>query len=339
MKIFIHESKGGFSDRWIEYCLEKGIAFEIVNCFNTDIISKLNAGDILLWHWLLDDIRAITFARHIIAALQEKGVKVFPDLRTCWHYDDKVAQKYLLEAIGAPLAPAYVFYDKQKAKEWISRAFFPKVFKLRRGAGSYNVQLVKNEQEAFKLVDLAFGKGFNPIPSYFDDTKTKVQKIKDYKVFLGKLKRLPSILMKNSINRDQFPRERGYVYFQDFLPNNAFDTRITVIGGRAFGFIRYVRQNDFRASGSGAIDYDPQKIDKQCVKIAIDVAKKLGTQSLAFDFIYNLNQEPVIVEISYCYLSKAVSACFGYWDTSLKWVPGKFEPEVLVLEDLLGDNR
>ena len=44
---------------------------------------------------------------------------------------------------------------------------------------------------------------------------------------------------------------KDYVYFQKFLPNNKYDIRIVVIGDRAFGFIRYNRENDFRASGSG----------------------------------------------------------------------------------------
>ena len=37
------------------------------------------------------------------------------------------------------------------------------------------------------------------------------------------------------------------MYFQEFLPGNAFDTRITAIGNRAFGFLRENRPRDFRA--------------------------------------------------------------------------------------------
>jgi glutathione synthase/RimK-type ligase-like ATP-grasp enzyme len=85
---------------------------------------------------------------------------VFPDFRTAWHFDDKVAQKYLFEAIGAPLVPSYVFFDKQEALRWAELTTFPKVFKLRGGAGSQNVSLVKTKQECIKLIHKAFGKGF-----------------------------------------------------------------------------------------------------------------------------------------------------------------------------------
>ena len=112
MKIFIHERKGSFSDRWISYCKQKNIKFEILDCFDSNIISRLNDGDVLLWHWDQTSGVSLTFARYVVFALEAKHVKVFPDIKTCWHYDDKVAQKYLLEAIGAPLIPSYVFYDR-----------------------------------------------------------------------------------------------------------------------------------------------------------------------------------------------------------------------------------
>ena len=34
-------------------------------------------------------------------ALEHKGIKVFPDSKTCWHFDDKVGQKYLFEELKA----------------------------------------------------------------------------------------------------------------------------------------------------------------------------------------------------------------------------------------------
>ena len=75
--------------------------------------------------------------------------------------------------------------------------------------------------------------------------------------------------------------QKNYVLFQRFLPDNEFDTRITVIGDRAFGFRRMTRKSDFRASGSGIIDYDIGKIDLRCVDIAFRVSQQLGFQSMA----------------------------------------------------------
>jgi hypothetical protein len=135
--------------------------------------------------------------------------------------------------------------------------------------------------------------------------------------------------------RRQIARQQGYLYLQEFLCGNAFDTRITIIGDRAFGFMRINRSNDFRASGSGSLVYDPEKIDKRCVDIAFKVADRLGTQSLAFDFLFDSRHMPMIGEVSYCYMASAVHACDGHWDRQGAWHEGHLWPEEAILEDLL----
>jgi hypothetical protein len=134
----------------------------------------------------------------------------------------------------------------------------------------------------------------------------------------------------------QWRRQKNYALFQRFLPGNNFDTRITVIGDRAFGFRRMVRKGDFRASGSGMIDYDLSKIDMRCVEIAHRVSATCRFQSMAYDFLFNENTEPEFCEISYDYVSSAVHKCPGYWDRSIKWHEGHFWPEYLHLMDALG---
>ena len=132
-------------------------------------------------------------------------------------------------------------------------------------------------------------------------------------------------------------REKGYIYFQDFIPDNDFDTRVTVIGDRAFGFTRNVRPGDFRASGSGDIVYDFQRIQQKCVEIAFDVTRKVGSQSMAFDFVLVENKQPLILEMSYGYNAKAVYSCPGHWDARLNWHQGHIWPQDAILTDLLND--
>src|SRR4051812_6680712 len=110
--IGIHQRTGSFSDRWIEACKAKGIPFRLVNCLGSDIVEQCASLSVILWHWTLNDRRELLIARQIAAALKEKGVVMFPNWETCWHYDDKIAQKYLLESIEAPLIPTWVFTDQ-----------------------------------------------------------------------------------------------------------------------------------------------------------------------------------------------------------------------------------
>src|SRR5690554_4722377 len=161
MKIAIHHREGSFSDRWIAYCQQEGIDYKIVNCYDSNIIEQLKDCDALMWHHHQSVFKDVITAKKILFSLEHAGIKVFPDFHTAWHFDDKVAQKYLLEAIDAPLVPSYVFYDKKEALDWATTTTYPKVWKLKGGAGAANVKLVRNKREAVKSINKAFGKGFS----------------------------------------------------------------------------------------------------------------------------------------------------------------------------------
>jgi hypothetical protein len=336
MQIAIHERKGSFSDRWISYCQEHNIPYKIVNCYDTDIIEQLEDCDGLMWHWSHGDYKAQNFARQLIYSLEKMGKKVFPSYDTCWHFDDKVGQKYLLEAIGVPLVPSYVFYDKGTALEWLEKATFPKVFKLRGGAGSQNVKLIRTKKEAESIIHKAFSKGF-PLVDKNAGLKQRfwtLKRDKNIKAIKHVLKGFIRYFFPKK-GLDLLPVQKGYVYFQDFISNNDFDDRIVIVGERAFALKRFVRKNDFRASGSGMFSYEKNSVDLSSVKIAFQIASKLNLQSVAFDFIYQ-NSLPFVVEISYAYaMGAAYDNCPGYWDEQLNWHEKPVNPQIFMIEDFI----
>lgn len=263
------------------------------------------------------------FAKGLILSLETRGIKCFPDSHTCWHFDDKIAQKYLLESIGAPLVPSYVFYSKREAVTWTENTVFPKVFKLKGGAGASNVKLARTKNEAIKLINQCFGRGFKQY-RWQEQFHESFNKYKEGKASLREvlrpiryaLKRYPTEFSHYHQN------EIGYAYFQDFIPNNTFDIRICVVGSRAFALKRMTRKNDFRASGSGHIIYDKKQINERCVEIAFECNKKLQMQSVAFDFVFDPSHNPLIVEISYGYAMSAYDFCEGYWTDDMQWHEG-----------------
>ncbi len=325
MKIAIHHRPGSFSDRWIEYCKENNIPYKIVNAYDTDIVQQVDDCTAFMWHHTQCDYRDKLFAKQLIYSLEAMGLKVFPDFHTTWHFDDKVGQKYLLEAIGAPLVPSYVFYDKKEAVEWVNQTTFPKVFKLRGGAGSANVQLVPTKKDAIRLVNRAFGKGF-PQFNRRGNLKERIRKYKEGKDTLwGVCKGIGRLFIPTELAKMVGP-EKGYVYFQDFIPNNTFDIRIIIVANKAFAIKRLTRKNDFRASGSGMIIYNKEEIDEQCVKIAFIVNEKIKSQSIAFDFVFDADNNPMIVEISYGFIKEVYDPCEGFWNKDLNWHEGPFDP-------------
>jgi len=334
MKIAIHNRPGSFSDRWIKYCEENDIPYKIVNAYDSDIVHQVDDCTAFMWHHTHCDYRDKLFAKQLIYSLEAKGLKVFPDFHTTWHFDDKVGQKYLLGAIGAPFVPSYVFYNKKEAIEWVNQTTFPKVFKLREGAGSANVQLVPTKKGAIHLVNRAFGKGF-PQFNRRENLKERIRKYKEGKDTLwGVCKGIGRLIIPTELAKMVGP-EKGYVYFQDFIPNNVFDIRIIIVGDKAFVIKLLVRKNDFRASGSGNIIYKKQAIDERCVQIAFNINDKIKAQSIAFDFVFDANNQPLIIEISYGFMAKGYDPCEGYWDKDLNWHEGAFNPYGWMVQLLL----
>ena len=331
----IHDRKSSFSDRWIPYCDQNAIPYRVVNCLKPDIIDQLVSFNALLWNWNHTDPSEQLIARSLIVAAEMMGLVVFPSTATCWHFDDKIAQKYLLEAIGAPLVPTYVFYNLDEALHWINETSYPKVFKLRKGAGSSNVKLVRSAKEASTLARRAFSTGFSPVPHYGQDAVRRYRATRKRGELLNVVKRIPEVLARIRNMKRLMGSEKGYIYFQEFIPNNNFDIRVTIIGNRAFAFTRNVRPGDFRASGSGDIVYDSGRIHQRCLEIAFDVAQKTKSQSMAFDFVIADSREPLIVEVSYSYNAQAVYNCPGYWDASMTWYEGHVWPQDAILIDLL----
>lgn len=333
MKVAIHNSSIGFSGRWIEFCDLNGIEYKLVNAYDSDIISQLKDCDAFMWHHSHQNPRDILFAKQLLYSLQESGKKVFPDHNTCWHFDDKVGQKYLLEAIGAPIVPTYVFYSKNEALNWASTTVYPKVFKLRRGAGSSSVRLIKSRREANKISRKAFGSGFQQ----YNKINGLKERIRRYREGNSSLLDIIKGFFRLLVPADYVKtagKEKGYVYFQDFIKGNSFDVRVIVIDDKAFAIRRLVRKNDFRASGSGNILYDRNLFDENTIKLSFDLALRLKSQCVAFDYVFD-NNRPLVVEISYGFSPEGYDSCPGYWDLNMTWHEGKFNPYGWMVEEVI----
>ena len=319
--IAIHYNKSSFASGWIQYCQENEVDHKIVNCFDNDIIDQIQGCRALIWHFHHADFKDSIVARQILNAVEHSGVKVFPNFKTAWHFDDKVGQKYLFEALGLPSVKAYVFFSKEQALKWLYVTDFPKVFKLRKGAGSHCVELVKTRKDAIRLVNKSFGCGhsiYKPLNIFYDRYRAY---LRGKETFLGVIKSLGRIFIKPVFFR-YAPRERGYVYFQDFVANNPSDIRVIIIGEFAFFIRRANRPGDFRASGGGLISYAPDENVKKCVAQAFLVNERIQSQCIAFDFLIDSLGSPLFVEVSYGFDVPAYDKCVGYFDQELNWYTG-----------------
>ncbi len=332
--ILIKDLEESFVLKYFDILKHNNIDFVTFNV--TEAIERVKSEKIthLIYRWShYDDERQI--AHTILPIIEnELEVKCFPNQKTCWHYDDKIRQYYLLNSKGYPITESWVFWDKKSALSWAENAELPVVFKTKMGAGSTNVILIKDKKELNKIINIMFGSGIKTgaIPMSDNVRSKDFEMLKFIKKNLSNIKRK----IDGRYRIRNWQTERGYVLFQKFLPNNDFDTRVTVIGGRAFAFRRFNRENDFRSSGSGKIDHDKTKIDMDFIKLAQKVSKEMGFQSMAYDMLRNEKGDPEFCEISYTYQDKAVYNCLGYWDEDLNWHEGHFWPQYWQLVDFFG---
>ena len=316
-----------WTDGWITHCQENSIPHEVINGYRTDTVQNLRKFSALFWNfnpWRYEDL---LFARHILKTAEFMGLKVFPNENTAWHYDDKIAQKYILESIGAPMATTWVFYDQKEAMDWLGHAPLPLIGKLRRGAASNNVFLLHTRSEAEAYCKKMFGKGINPAPQLFSDMGVRMNKVKKLKSGKDVVRAFAKLAAKISQARHFSQVERGYALFQEFMPDNQHDVRIFVIGNKAFGFTRNMRKGDFRASGSGSFDYSRERMPNETVKAAYEVSRKLGLQAMNYDFLKDKHGKYKLIEMSFGTFAKPTYDCPGYWDPRLKWHEGHHWPQ------------
>jgi hypothetical protein len=329
-----------FEPRWAEALQARGATVKHLDLLGVDPLKQVAGCAGVMWHWLHYPHERRLAALPILRVLAEHlRIPVFPDMATCWHFDDKIAQAYLFEALDIPHPKTWVFWRKADALAWCAATEYPVVAKLSVGAGSTNVRLIRSAAEAKAYVGECFSdSGILVRPPLPTGGAARLW---------ARLKRaakrgaqaMPYVLCNHfpsMPDRTYWMPQKNHALFQEFVAGNEFDSRVTVIGNRAFAFRRMNRPGDFRASGSGSIQYEPEAIDLRCVRAAFDAVRKLKAQSMAFDFLFRgAGREPVVGEISYCYADWAVEKCPGHWDSSLDWHEGHLWPETAQVEDFL----
>ena len=134
---------------------------------------------------------------------------------------------------------------------------YPCVVKLLEGSMSSNVFLVNSYR------DLS-----NKLRKYGNkNIRYDIKRILKNYIIKNKYKLTPNDLSIR--NYDQFFRERTPFIIQDYVKNLNYDYKILIFGQKYYALKRYVRNNDFRASGSGNFVYEPPSLE------LLDYAKKI----------------------------------------------------------------
>lgn len=281
------------------------INYAILDIDKSDWIKKIAEFDILIWKpFCLGPESVAIFKEKIYFINKFLKKQTMPNLETTWHYDSKVAQSYLFEFFAFPAPKTWVTNNLDEALELIENQEYPLVTKKSWGASSANVKLLKSRKTAKNEIE----KIFHQI--YWNRNKSSN--------ITEKLKKLSKRWFWEKLRQRVFEKENidlrfPYFYIQEFIKNNDQDLRITVIGNKyAFGFWRRNRDSDFRASGSGRIDYTIP-VPREIIKSLLEINGQFNFDSMAYDLLFE-NGHYKITEISYAYVDTALFNAPGYYE-------------------------
>jgi glutathione synthase/RimK-type ligase-like ATP-grasp enzyme len=187
------------------------------------------------------------------------GKITYPSLLHANLYEDKKFEAYLAQLHGLPFIKTYISHDRQDALDLIEGLNYPLVSKIVPSSGSVGVELVRSLAQARKIVAQAFSRN------------------------------------GRSTHLNVF-RQKNYVYFQDFIPNDGYDIRVIVVGQYAFGDRRRVLKGDFRASGMQSWEFGA--LPEEAVWLARKVYEIVRSPILAVDMLHGLDGQYRIIEFS-----------------------------------------
>lgn len=270
------------------------VEYGIVDIATHDWIERLAPYDVVLWNpQFMGPFAASQFKEKVYFLEQFCGKRVFPNYRSVWHFESKIAQSYIFASQEVPTPQTFVSFDREDAWSLLKQSTYPLVAKKSFGASSENVRLLRSPSDARHFIDDAF------FQQLWDAEKARRG------VAGAALMNLTKRWLWAKVLQRLLGRERiGSVYWQQFVPGNGADLRVTVVGSHAVGFWRKNREGDFRASGSGRIDYETP-VPVNVVTFLFDLNERLGFDSMAYDVLFR-DGGFVVVEMSYGYVDRAI---------------------------------
>lgn len=293
MRICIGKDSYGWDEKFakaLDEYIARGldIKYEVVDLDKSDWIESLKPFDSVIWNPSYMGLKSAGHYKEKIFFIEHYlNKKVMPSYQTVWAFESKIAESYFFKNFNVPTPETIATFSFKDAIDQLSKAKMPIVVKESEGAAGKGVRLVSDKK-----------KYYNELLLDFAEKKWAEERLK---------LNPKSIIIKNItrkwlwyyiLKRFKILRSgRGAAYWQRFLPDNPGDLRIVVVGNFATGFWRQNRKNDFRASGSGKINFD-RELPEEIVLYLIRFTNQMGYDSMVYDVMFEKN-DFLITEMSY----------------------------------------
>jgi glutathione synthase/RimK-type ligase-like ATP-grasp enzyme len=272
--------KGNFSSKYDAVPYRSGMDKDLLNrAFNKlgifvryKLFSEVDfcdnwEGKVVLYTSSEDDkVLYKSYIEDIVQGLELAGAIVVPKFKYLRAHHNKVFMEILRSVLALDDGIKTRFYGTlEDLQKDIDNIIFPCVVKSAAGALSRGVAKADNFCELISIVR-KFSKSIN----------LKL----DIKDFLRSYKYAG--YKKESVHRNKF-------ILQTMIPNLENDWKVLVFGDRIFNLKRYVRKNDFRASGSH-VNYQigsDSGLTFEMMDFVYSIYKKMNVPMLSFDLAFD----------------------------------------------------
>jgi glutathione synthase/RimK-type ligase-like ATP-grasp enzyme len=329
MKICIGKDIRGWDHKFAAACqalIEKGapISFELVDLDQANWLAAVEGFEGVIWnpgYWGMK--QASHFKEKIYFIENILNLKVMPNYQTVWAFDSKAAEGYIFQHYKVPTPPTTVSFSYEDALQQLEQARLPLIVKNTEGAAATGVRMVRSKKKYRHELEYNFAQ-----QRWEVDRRTGNKWDVFRKNFFNKWSWLRLVQRLRL-----FKSPTGLAYWQQFIPDNPGDLRIAVVGNYAYGFWRQNRKNDFRASGSGIIDFE-RALPEHVVTYLIEFSNRLGFDAMVYDILFDRDSF-YIVEMSYNCPDKNLykqNYVYQYSEGTLTKIPGHFWIQALWVE-------
>lgn len=248
--------------RWTKYCRffeNNGFPYEILNIHSHNWLEAAKRFDVIVGVPSNEFIYLQEIRRKYFILETYFGKFCYPSTDHLTIYEDKSIEAFLAEKAGIPFVKTYISNDKADAFQIIQTLKYPLVCKNESSSGSVGVELIRNIRQAWKVVDQAFS-------------------------------------IQGRSTHLLYHRQKDYIYFQEFVPNDGFDVRAIVVGNWGFGYYRRNLEGDFRASGMNQVEL--RGLPEEPLRIAWEANKVIKSPVLVVDMLHGLDGKYYVIEYS-----------------------------------------
>ena len=250
------------------------------------------------------------FIQDILVQITLRGGILIPELRHFIAHENKNFQELEKVRIGIKSPYGIPVGTYEQGVEILNKSSYPKVIKKSSGFGSRHVKIANNKEAGkkilFKMLDNSFKLDIDSLYYLYRRVKNKIH----------------------------YPRRFGKVIIQEFIPNLDHDWKILALGNKFMGGKRFVRKNDFRASGSGlyALNEDPPK---EVLDFAMSCKQKLKCPIVSMD-ISEHKGDVQLLEYQTMHFSLLANRLFYFFELDNgTWTKSKITD---ALESYIGDG-